>query len=102
MYYKNLTQNHKLMLKFYMFMILIVSIIYLNSISVNAAKIVHEGKSGDIKWTIDDEGTLVLKGNGKLSEKNSGIFTPGDTFIQSTVKPWLKYDKSIRKAKIKI
>lgn len=53
--------------------------------AVQAAEIIHSGKSGDIDWSIDSEGCLTLSGNGNY-QKNE----------------WRQYASEVKTARINI
>lgn len=65
--------------------LLIMCFVLLHAPDVQAAEIVHSGKSGDIDWSIDSEGCLVLSGSGDYSYRE-----------------WKEYSSEIKTAKVDI
>jgi surface protein len=65
--------------------LLIMYFVLLYAPAVQAAEIVHSGKSGDIDWSIDSEGRLTLSGSGNDSSRE-----------------WQKYASEIKTAKVDI
>ena len=70
------------------------------------SKVIHSGKSGDLKWSIKANGEFVLEGKGSLADAESGSFCfdkdGNEFFIFGTKKPWLKYSDKIVHAKIRV
>ena len=52
---------------------------------VEAATIVHSGESGNLKWSIDDEGRFLIEGDGDYVSRN-----------------WISYRNDIKTAVVKV
>lgn len=90
------------------FISLCLVIICCHKISVKAEEktIVHQGKSGDIQWTIYSDGLFTLTGEGEFKKRETGplIFDKYGTryFGPAIAKTWEPYISLIKYAKIDI
>lgn len=70
------------------------------------SKAIHSGKSGDLEWSIKENGEFILEGEGSLADAETGSFcfdkNGNEFFIFGTKKPWLKYSDKIVHAKIRV
>ena len=69
-------------------------------------KIIHSGFSGDLKWSIKENGEFILEGDGDLGTLDSGSFYYDkygrEQFVFSNYLPWKKYSEKIVHAKIRV
>ena len=59
------------------------------------------GKINDIDWSLAEDGTLLLEGNGSISSSYSGYGSNSTTYDTETVLPWGPFRRLVNKAIIR-
>lgn len=94
------------MKRFIKYFFLLTCLTLLLPLKTSAATIKHSGKSGDIDWSIDSDGTLLLSGDGCFEEADTVSFSKdkdGNEIILHALKtPWLDYQNEIKSAKVSV
>ena len=80
--------------------------VYASSTIPSQGKILYSGNSGDMKWTIDENGLLTVKGTGEFEMGDIGHFHDKpdgeEYFSRDLLFGWNKYADQIRYAEIQV